>query len=202
MAAPVIRVIRFRCLRPGFDASLRSELIPGLRTKQGLLGVAAGRHGPDELGWRLVASVWASDAARTAALRDGASPFACLSDPAAVADVEFEDLTVRVLVENGSDGAPGIIRELRGHIRPGELDAYIEEARNGTIADRESGGGPLALYLGTSGSKPDEFLTVSTWADWSAIERATGGDIRRPLATRHPERIVGFGVTHYEAIDL
>jgi hypothetical protein len=143
-----------------------------------------------------------SKEARAAALADGVGPVACLSDPLATGDVEIEDLSVRVLYDVEPDAAPGIVRALRGRIRLGELDAYVEEARSGTLSDIADGGGPMALYLGTTGSAPDEFLTVSTWRDWSAIEKATGGDVRWPLATRHPKRIISFDVTHYEAIAL
>jgi hypothetical protein len=76
----------------------------------------------------------------------------------------------------------------------------VDTVRNSS--DVEAGGGPLSLCLATPGATSDEFLTVSTWSDWSTIEKATGGDIRKPLATRHPERIVAFEVDFYEAITL
>jgi hypothetical protein len=42
---------------------------------------------------------------------------------------------------------------------------------------------------------------VSVWESWSALEAATGGDIRRPIATRHPERIERWDAAHFEVID-
>ena len=46
----------------------------------------------------------------------------------------------------------------------------------------------------------DAFLTVSTWCTWDDVERATGGDVHRPLATRKPERLVDWDVEYYEAV--
>jgi hypothetical protein len=45
-------------------------------------------------------------------------------------------------------------------------------------------------------------VAVSVWSGWPAIELATGGDVRQPMATRRPELIESFDATHYEAIDL
>ena len=47
---------------------------------------------------------------------------------------------------------------------------------------------------------PDRFLTVSLWPDWAAIERATGGDIRRPMSTKDSARIVDMDIVHYEVV--
>lgn len=199
---PAIRVVRFRCVRPGLDAALRSELIPSLRLVPGHVGVVAGRQGPDELGSRLLASVWTSADALSAAFVPGMGSLAGLPDPDAVADVETEDLAVQVLFEAPQGASPGIVRALRGWVRPGQLAAYVEDARRGMQEDVEAGRGPVAFYLATPDSRTDEFLTVSAWSDWGAIERATGGNIQQPLVTRHPERIVAFDVVHYEAISL
>jgi hypothetical protein len=45
-------------------------------------------------------------------------------------------------------------------------------------------------------------VAVSVWSGWRAIELATGGDVRQPMATRRPELIESFDATHFEAIDL
>lgn len=200
-ADPAIHVVRFRCAQVGLDAALRTELIPALHDREGFLGVVAGRQGPDELGLRLVASIWSSaDALAADDAPDGALPG--LSNPQAAEDVETENLSIRFLFASERHDPVGIVRALRGRIRPGEMADYVAEARTGTLADVATGGGPLSLYLATRDPTSDEFLTVSTWTDWSAIEKATGGDIHRPLATRHPERIVDFDVEFYEAITL
>ena len=97
-------------------------------------------------------------------------------------------------------GTPRILRTLHGQVRPGEREAYIEAARNGTIADIDAGGGPLALHLAI-GPGDDDFVTMSVWELWSALETATGGDVKRPVATRHPERIERWDAAHFEIID-
>ena len=97
-------------------------------------------------------------------------------------------------------GTPRILRTLHGTARPGERASYIEEARNGTIADIDAGGGPLALHLAI-GPNDDDFVTMSVWESWSALETATGGDVKRPVATRHPERIARWDAAHFEIID-
>ena len=201
-ATPALRVVRFRCVRPGLDAALRSELIPSLRLVPGHMGAVAGRQGPDELGSRLLASVWTSADALAAAFAPEMGALPGLSDPAAAADLETEDLAVQVLFESQPAAAPGIVRALHGRVRPGQLAAYIEDARRGMQEDVEAGRGPVSFYLATPHSGTDEFLTVSAWSEWGAIERATGGNIQRPLVTRHPDRIVAFDVVHYEAISL
>ena len=68
------------------------------------------------------------------------------------------------------------------------------------IADVAAGHGPIRFYLARDGSS-EGFVTVSVWNGWAAIERATGGDIQRPTATRRPELIQSFDATHFEAID-
>jgi heme-degrading monooxygenase HmoA len=198
---PVIRILRFRPLRVGFDGVLRDHEIPNLRRAPGLIDIVAGRHGPDELGPRIVASVWASVEAMTAA--DGLPAATARPDRVPdTADTELEILSVKVAVRADSGDVPRVLRTFRGQVRPGELPAYIEEARSGTLLDNEAGHGPLALYLATVDSSPDRFVTLSTWRDWSAIQAATGGDIRQPVATRHAERIVASEATHYEAIEI
>ncbi len=62
----------------------------------------------------------------------------------------------------------------------------------------EGGHGPLALYLALE--EPDRFVTLSVWSSWSALEVATGGDVGRPVATRHEERLLAWEAAHYEVL--
>jgi hypothetical protein len=200
----VLRLFRFRPVRKGFDAILRDELIPDLVAFPDLVDVYVGRQGPDEMGDRLVASVWASRAGMSGAVGDS-------FEPATFHPEYLGETTDRILETHGLDIAlrfdaaevdrrltTGILRLARGHIEPGELDAYREDVRIGTLADAEAGHGPLALYLATE--PPDRFLTLSVWSSWSVLEAATGGDVRRPIATRHAERIKDWGAVHYEVL--
>ena len=97
-----------------------------------------------------------------------------------------------------SPSAATVLRLFRGHVRPGELEPYIEESRAGTIADTEAGRGPNAIYLARV--EADRFVTLSLWRNWDAIETATGGDVHRPIVTKDPRRIIEMDVVHYEVI--
>jgi hypothetical protein len=91
-----------------------------------------------------------------------------------------------------------VLRVFRGQVRDGELDLYVEEARNGTLADAAGPHGPLGLYLGPQ--PPDRFVTMSVWTGWESIEAATHGNIRRPIATSNVARLAGGTATHYEVV--
>jgi hypothetical protein len=45
-------------------------------------------------------------------------------------------------------------------------------------------------------------VTVSTWTEWDDVEDATGGDIHRPQATRHADRLVDWSASHFEIVGL
>ena len=200
----VLRLFRFRPVRKGFDAILRDELIPDLVAFPDLVDVYVGRQGPDEMGERLVASVWESRPAMAAAVGEGFE--LAMFHPEHLGEtadrvLEMEDLAVVMQFDDPPsmpEPTAGVLRVARGHIQPGELDAYREDVRLGTLADAEAGHGPLALYLAVE--PPDRFLTFSVWSSWSLLEAATGGDVRRPLATRHAERIKDWGAAHYETL--
>jgi hypothetical protein len=200
----VLRLFRFRPVRKGFDAVLRDELIPDLVAFPALIDAYIGRQGPDEMGERLVASVWESRAAMSADVGEGFEP--AIFHPEQLDGItdralDVEELTIAMHFDDVPalpESTAGILRLARGHIQPGELDAYREDVRLGTLADAKAGYGPLALYLAID--PPDRFLTMSVWSSWSVLEAATGGDVRRPLATRHAERIKDWGAVHYEIL--
>ena len=197
---PVLRIVRFRPRSVEVDNALRHRLIPALRAQPGVIDVVAGRHGTDALGQRIVTSIWTSEAA-TDTPQDPEGTLGELAGLLDVDEVRSERLTVRVQFRNPGLGTARLLRVFRGQVRGGELDLYVGEAEAGTQADVAAGHGPITLHLGVVAPQPDRFVTVSTWPDWSTIEAATGGDIRQPLATRHPERLVASDVTHYEVID-
>ena len=195
----VLRLFRCRPLRTAFDGILRDELIPELRCRPGVIDVQVGRKGPDELGERLVASVWGSHEAMVASVGEDleSSPF----HPeylAETADRSLELLPLATVLRFGGTREPGIVRLARGMVQPGELPEYVEEARVGALGDSAGGAGPIALYLAID--EPDRFVTLSIWDTWASIEAATGADVRRPIATQRSERLVAFDVNHYEAV--
>ncbi len=194
---PVIRLFRFRAVRPAFDGILRDELIPELSAQVGITDCYSGRQGPDEVGPRLVASVWSSVEAMTAALGDGLGVF----HPEYLDETTDQVLEVLPLEIGERFEVPGparILRTLRGTVRPGELDAYLADVGEGVGIDAASPNGPVALYLATI--SPQAFITVSAWRQWSDIELATGGDVRRPRATSRPEHLVDWTVDHFEVV--
>jgi hypothetical protein len=91
-----------------------------------------------------------------------------------------------------------ILRVFHGQVLPGELDAYIDLARTGMLADSVAYDGLIAFALGTRA--PEAFTTVSVWTGWPAIEAATGGNTRQPFMTRNAQLLETFTVAHYEVL--
>jgi hypothetical protein len=195
--ATVLRLFAFRAVRPAFDETLRNELMPELAGKPGVIDCYSGRQGPD--GPRLVASVWRDHDAMVTTL--GAEPGGPFRPEylAETTDQVVDVMRVRVRERFPVAGAPRILRLLRGRVKPGELEAYVEDVRTGVGLDAASEHGPTSLYLAVG--EGDDFATVSAWRDWHHIELATGGDIHRPRATRRPERLVEWDVSHFEIVE-
>ena len=195
----VIRLFCFRSARAEFDHVLRTVMLPDLRRMDGLLDVHVGRRGPDHLGDRIVASIWTDRNAMVAGM--GPSLDESTFHPDRLSDTEDRTLEVYPLdIALCFDEVrpPSLLRLFRGVVKPGELEPYVAEVRAGAMADAEAGSGPCALYL--AGDPPDRFLTLSLWPDWTAIERATGGDIHRPISTKDSRRIAQMDVVHYEVV--
>jgi hypothetical protein len=195
----VLRLFSFSAVRPGFDEILRTRLVPDLRQQPGVGDVYTGRQGPDEVGPRIVASTWE----RRQDMDDAVGPDLGLFHPELLDETAERTLEVLALViaeRYDVAGSPTILRLLRGRVRREELETYIEDVRSGAGLDAESDHGPVALYLATDGV--DAFVTMSAWRSWQDIEWATGGDVHRPRATRHPERLITWDVDHYELIRI
>jgi len=196
----VLRLFSFHPVGAAFDSILRDVMLPDLRRMPGLVDVFLGRRGPDELGPRLNATVWTSREAMVAGVGEDFNP--PIFHPEYIDETTervLEILPIAISMPFDGVGTPRILRTLHGTTQPGERAAYIEEARNGTIADIDAGRGPLALHLAI-GPGDDDFVTASVWESWAALEVATGGEVQRPVATRHPERIARWDATHFEVI--
>jgi heme-degrading monooxygenase HmoA len=190
--ARLLRLFRFRPVGSGsaFDAAFR-EPFRRFCASPGIVRAYAGRHGAGDAGERVVVSIWDTDEA-------GAGPFE-IEALEGVEDRQVEALSVRVAAPLATgDDSTAILRVFRGATRPGQLDAYADDVRDGVAADLAAGHGPLALFLGVGG--PDSFVTVSAWRDWDAIQAATGADVRRPVSTRHTSRLLSGSVQHYEVL--
>ena len=196
---PVIRLFRCCPIRAAFDGILRDVMIPDLQARPGLLDVRVGRTGSGELGERLVASVWRSEAAMFDTLgpdvEDSGFHPEFLTE---TTNRSIEILPLEIVFQASPDDMPALMRLARGTVRAGELEPYVEAARAGAAEDVARGTGPMAFYLAPR--PPDAFTTLSVWPGWTAIEAATGADIRRPVATQHAQRLVTFEATHYEIV--
>ena len=195
----VLSLFRFTPVRTAFDSVLRDQTIPRLCARSGLLDVYAGRQGPADLGPRIIASVWESRAASSAGLGDPATdPTFDPELPSATTDRTSLVMPIRARVRGRRADAAEILRIAQGQVRAGEIDAYVADVQAGTTRDIAAGEGPLALFLATADG--DRFVTFSVWGGWPEIERATGSDVRRPIATRQPERIVDWSVEYFECL--
>jgi hypothetical protein len=175
------------------DQFVREAMVPGLRAQADLRHVYAGRAGPDDVGERVVVSVWESPKGQ-----DAPVGLLDLERSASIARTTVEAFPLILSLPFKLNEEARILRVFRGQARPGELELYVAEARDGTYADVAAAHGPVALFLGIA--EPDRFITVSIWTAWDNIEAATGGDLRTPVATRHAERLVSGTATHYEIV--
>jgi hypothetical protein len=178
------------------DQFVREAMVPGLRAQPAVGYVYAGRAGPDDVGERVVASVW--DDPKNGSAPPALSELLDLERSASIARTTVEVFPLILSLPFELNEEAHILRIFRGQARPGELDLYIAESRDGTYADVASRHGPAALFLGLA--EPNGFITVSVWTAWDNIEAATGGDLRTPMATRHAERLASGSATHYEIV--
>lgn len=195
----VLRLFTFRPARTAFDSVLRVEMVPDLLGRDGVRDVYVGRQGPDELGPRIVASVWAAREAMSRTVGE------TLDEPVfhpeylrETADRNLAWMPLAFGFRFERPEPPGVLRLVDGTVRSGELDNYVEEAHDGTLDDAARGQGPIALYLARRGE--NDFVTLSVWPDWATLEAATGGTIDRPTATRHAERLTNWSASHYEVL--
>jgi len=193
----LVRLFAFRAVEHGFDERLRATIIPDLATAEGLTACFSARQGPDDLGPRLVVTTWRDRDAMVRRLGEELGTF----HPEALADTadrRVEILPLIVAERFAGAGEPRILRVFRGRVRPGELDEYVSDLRDGAALDAASGDGPTSIHLGQVDD--DRFVTVTTWRAWDHVEEATGGDHEHPWSTRQPGRLLGWQVDHYELV--
>jgi hypothetical protein len=179
---------------PTIDERLRAGALAELNGVPGFRAGWVGRNDPTARNERVIASLWEDDeppavtalVARLLGSLDGSHT--------------LEQQVARITIEvSFTREAPAtILRVYQGLTVPGMLERYFDEARTGTLADGADPMGPLIVVSGAAGA--DSFLTISTWSSWSCIEACTGGDIRRPLATRNAAWIASGGPVHYEIL--
>ena len=196
----VLRLFGFRPVGFGadFDAHFRRNLLPAFVELPGLRDTYVGRRGPDDAGERTIVSIWDSGEALAAALVAGDGDRLAIEVAPEMGPSRVDVVTLAVDLSFELPEPARVLRVFRGEVREGELDLYVEEARNGTLADAAGPHGPVGLYLGPQ--PPNGFITVSLWTDWESIEAATHGNIRQPIATSNAARLVGGRATHYEVV--
>jgi hypothetical protein len=195
----VLRIFRFRPTRGAFDTTLRDVMLPDLARLAGLEALFVGRQGPDDVGERVNAMIWTSEADMVAGV--GSSFDRPVFHPELIDETVDKRLDFGPIVcslESESDHPAQVIRLLFGRTKPGEFDRYVEAARQGARDDIRAGHGPLQLHVAALGD--DRFATLSAWGQWSTIAEATQGTIARPAATRHRELLADWHVDHYEAV--
>jgi hypothetical protein len=169
--------------------------MPSYRAQPGLLDAWLGRHGPEVDDERVIVSIWQSAIAE----RDSVRLPEMLSD---IRDsIELPSrvvLPVAFHLRFERSHPPSILRIYEGATLDGQLDAYVEEARRGSLADGASEDGPIAVCLAVD--PPVGFITASIWTDWHCIESATGGDVNRPLRSRNVARLASGSPSHYEFV--
>src|SRR3954464_3836797 len=179
------------------DAALRDRCLPALLERDAVIDAWIGRHGTRIDHTRVIASTWSE-------LPDASPPdteFLASISSSLGGDLTIErDQTFELSVHSRfeREEPARILRVFRGRVRAGELEAYVDDARSGMLADAIVNDGLVAFALGAD--PPDAFVTVSAWTGWPSIEEATGGNTREPIATRNSIRLTGFDVVHFELL--
>ncbi len=199
MPARFLRVVTFQPdgHESAVDAALRDRCLPSLLARDAVIDAWIGRQGSRTVQGRVLVSTWSE--LPEAPPPDRAFLESLVADTPWALTIDRED-TLELAVHERFDRPepPRILRVFRGRVRPGELDAYVADSRAGMLADAMVNDGLVAFALGAD--PPDAFVTVSAWTGWSAIEDATGGNTRQPIATRNSVRLTGFEVIHFEVL--
>jgi hypothetical protein len=181
------------------DATLRAWRVP-YAAAPGNLATWLGRRGAGPTEERVVVSVWSPGHAPRPGVDIAERIVREVPPEARITNARSEALPVRIHETFHREAPMTILRVFRGRTRPGELEVYLVEARAGSRLDGQRPDGPSTVISATEGDSG--FVTASLWPDWRAIEACTGGDIRRPMATRNAARIESGGPTHYELVPL
>ena len=179
------------------DAALRDVCLPALLDHPCVVDAWIGRHGARLDQRRVIASTWTELPGDSSPDEDVLDRLAAsVGSPLSTEDAQTLELAVHNRFDRPEPAR--ILRVFRGRVKLGELDAYIDEARSGMLADAMVNDGLVAFALGAD--PPEAFVTISAWTGWPAIEAATGGNTRRPIATRNRVRLAGFDVVHFELL--
>jgi len=179
------------------DAALRDRCLPSLLAHDAVVDAWIGRRGSRTAQARILVSTWSDPVDEPSPDRAFLESLVATMPNAVTFDRE-DTLELAVHERFDRPEPPRILRVFRGQVRPGELQAYVADSRNGMLADAMVNDGLVAFAL--AADPPDGFVTVSAWTGWPAIEQATGGNTRQPIATRNSVRLTGFDVVHFEIL--
>ncbi|CAN5847354.1 hypothetical protein BH23CHL8_BH23CHL8_28440 [soil metagenome] len=197
----VVRAFSCRPLRPAFDIALRDVLLPDLCDCAGVLDACVGRKGPDELGGRLVVSLWVSLEAMHRSM--GGDIETSRFHPELLEETterRLEVLPVILLLGEETTTPVGVLRVARGTLHDMSVEDYADQVRAGVEDDRAHGHGPRWLVLARGAERG--FVTISRWPDWSSIALATGASIHDPTRTKRLTEIRVFKADHYELLPV
>jgi hypothetical protein len=200
LEAGTLRIVTFEAWvhEPVMDAALRDEIVPELCRQPGIRHCFAARRGVAGQEVRIIASHWAAESPARESPEERLISQASRDARPIQERARTEVLPIAVAARFERSDPLRILRVFRGHVTPDEMDPYLVEARTGMLADAAANDGLGAFYLGTR--TPDDFVTVSAWTSWSAIELSTGGDVRRPFVTRNSARLARYEVAHFEIV--
>jgi hypothetical protein len=196
--AVIVRVATFRTTRPGFDAALRAVVMPAIHQRPGAIRVFAGRQGPEEIGARVLVSLWGSSATgRDVSQVDGIDEG--VTGPLAET-IERDIRVLPILLANLADAplAAGILRLATGRLADIDVITFAETLSGHLDALRTGGVGPADVIMADAGE--DSFVMLSTWPDWAAIEAGTGASVSTPLGTKRFAKLSAFDVDHFELL--
>jgi hypothetical protein len=194
--ARVLRVVTFEpsASESALDAALRGRVLPGILATAGCVDAWIGRHGAGD-NERLIASTWTAppaDDVETEALAGtelfGGTP--------TITSTTIRSICMRARFDRPE--GPRLLRVVHGRSLAGQLEVFVDAARQGLAADPVATTGPLAFVLATE--PPDSFTALTAWTDWASIEQATGGNVRRPAATPLVNLLADHRVAHYELL--
>jgi len=181
------------------DVALRDDVVPYLDSTRGLVDVHAGRHVSSEAGDRILVTTWTTHSAMAAALGTSGDVELLLADHADdVLDARIEALELAFGVRLDRHEPARVLRVVRGTVRDGDLEAYVEEHHERVLRDVRMFDGMLAVHVGVE--RPVSFVTVSVWADWASIELATGATVQHPAGGREASGMLTAEATYYEIL--
>lgn len=194
--ARVLRVVTFEpsASESALDAALRERALPSLLATKGCVDAWIGRHGAGDKE-RLIASTWTTPPADDVETKVLAG-IELFGGTPAITSTRIRSICVTARFDRPE--GPRLLRVVHGRSVAGQLEMFVEAARQSLAATQAANAGPSVFVLATE--PPDSFTALTAWTDWASIEQATGGNVRRPAATPLVNLLADHRVVHYELL--